>query len=78
MQIFAQFKKFSIYRVSVFEVLPITFYPIGHKNITGLESWLNLLKKHGLMEYIKNPDLIARYTKIEEKIPFSWFLGEVA
>ena len=63
--------------------LPLKFYllhsiQIGQRNITGLESWLNLLKKHGLMEYIKNPDLIARYTKTEEKIPFWWFLGEVA
>ena len=63
---------------SVFEVLPITFYSIGQKNIAGLQSWLNLLKKHGLMEYIKNPDLIARCTKIEEKITIWYFLGEVA
>ena len=71
-------KNFLITGSSVSEVLPITFYSIGQKNIAGLQSWLNLLKKHGLMEYIKNPDLIARYTKIEEKIPFWWFLGEVA
>ena len=78
MQIFVQFKKFLFTGSSVFEVLPITFYSIGQKNIAGLQSWLNLLKKHGLMEYIKNPDLIARYTKIEEKITIWYFLGEVA
>ena len=33
---------------------------------------------HGLMDYIKNPDLTARYTKIEEKITIWYFLGEVA
>ena len=71
-------KNFLFTGSSVFEVLPITFYSIGQKNIAGFQCWLNLLKKHGLMEYIKNPDLIARYTKIEEKITIWWFLGEVA
>ena len=71
-------KNFPFTGSSVFEVLPITFYSIGQKNVAGLQSWLNLLKKHGLMEYIKNPDLIARYTKIEEKITIWYFLGEVA
>ena len=47
---------------SVFEVLPITFYSIGQKNIEGLQSWLNLFKKHGLMDYIKNLELTAKYT----------------
>ena len=45
-------KNFLFTGSSVFEVLPITIYSIGQKNIAGLQSWLNLLKKHGLMEYI--------------------------
>jgi len=58
---------------SVFELLPVTFYSLpGKENITGIETWLNLLQKNNLKSFVKNIDLLPNTHK-KEKIGSDWF-----
>ena len=52
-------KTFFLPGSTIFEILPITFYPIGKRksDIVGLQKWLELLKSCNLMEFVKNNSL---------------------
>ena len=60
---------------SIFELLPLTFYDIKKENVTGIHSWMSLLKKHNLMSFMENTHL-AKLSKPKEDIKW-YYLGRV-
>ena len=63
---------------SIFEILPVTFYSIGRaeKEIVGVLKWLELLKKYGLLDFVKNNALLKNTSK---HVLDNWyFLGPIS
>ena len=60
---------------SIFELLPNTFYNIEKSNITGINLWILLLRKHNLLEFVQNSQL---QKMTQQKESSKWFyLGSV-
>ena len=67
-------QKILISGSSIFQLLPQTFYPIGHDTIVGANRWLELLKKYQLQEFVKNEALMK---SSKPKSSDWYFLGPV-
>ena len=54
---------------SIFQILPATFYSTSIKegDIVAAKKWLELLKKHDLMDCVKNQSLKLSAFENEEK-----------
>jgi hypothetical protein len=62
---------------SVFQLLPAILYPVSTLEISGIYSWLSLLKRHHLMNFVQNSELKNFEENYDDKNSKWYFLGSV-